>query len=640
MSTNTTTITTASSTTTPFKTSLQLQTPKPSTYSVTAGLLRGIDDDHTDGIFIESDPNEARYWMQKFGLGPHTYATPQKTFAHPRKLLLKPTQGTAVIQQLLFGPAATANNSRHSPLAVVGGPRVHLYGTNAVSAFSRHLAKQNNTVGSLDVTTEVSADRHVQIGGHLALAAAFRNDGRLLAVGTDVGEVRVCDVTMRATLCTFTSKAKLPMRSVSWFRNGQYVLSGGDDAVLRVWNLSAQGVGLGSGGSGQAMLDLVGHGDAVRSAILWQAPQGTTAAWNQLAFSGSYDHTVRVWNVQDPEQNTKEDRCLAVLNHGYPVESLLTMPSTNPSVPVWLLSAGGTTVRVWNPFSGECVAEVNTQHRKTITALLPVLRQNKDEIDADALPSWRILTGSLDGYIRIHQWSSVTGSLLHIHGLKVGEGDPITALAVNEAGHRIAIGTTAGTVLVRQRGPSVTQKKRKREPKAGTYAFFTRGANVAMDANIAGANNDYVLSSGNSKKRKLRKYDLCLKQFRYGDALDEALETRIPQVIVAVLEELGKRCGLTVALSNRDEESLEPILAFLVRYVTRPRFTSVLIGIAHKIIDIYGDVAGQSETIDELFVKLKMQVRNECRAQKSLLKLMGQLDAIMAADIVAKMEEE
>jgi U3 small nucleolar RNA-associated protein 15 len=106
---------------------------------------------------------------------------------------------------------------------------------------------------------------------------------------------------------------------------------------------------------------------------------------------------------------------------------------------------------------------------------------------------------------------------------------------------------------------------------------------------------------------------------------------------VAVLEELGKRRGLTIALSNRDEETLEPILSFTVRYITRPQFSSLLIGVAHKLCDIYESVAGQSETIDELFSKLKSQVYVECRVQKSLLRIVGQLDAIMT---MAEMEED
>jgi U3 small nucleolar RNA-associated protein 15 len=53
-----------------------------------------------------------------------------------------------------------------------------------------------------------------------------------------------------------------------------------------------------------------------------------------------------------------------------------------------------------------------------------------------------------------------------------------------------------------------------------------------------------------------------VKQFRYGDALDEALSTRNPSdvillLVILLLEELGKRRGLTIALSCRDDEASE-----------------------------------------------------------------------------------
>lgn len=650
---------------TPFKTSLQLQTPKPTTASVTAAINDALQN-------VETDPNEARYWMHHYGLGTHAYQRSFRQFAHPRKLLLKPTAAGSenassfVVQQIVMAPVGGehSTNSKLGPLAVVGGPRVYLYGTSATSAMNRHLSR--HTVRTEISTQVVSADRMVQTNGRLALAADYRSDGRLLAVGTHVGEVRVCDVTMRATLATFggaaiaaakgsTASSPLPIRAVAWFRNGQNILSAGDDGVVRVWSLSGSSSSSGALASlnGKALLELRGHGDAIRAALLWQQPTtATTTAWNQLAFSGSYDHTVRVWNVQLAEGNldniNQQDRCLAVLNHGAPVEALLTMPSTNPKVPVWLLSAGGVTLKVWNPMTGECIMTVTTQHRKTITTLTPIVRRNNsDDNDSNtipSIPSWRIVTGSLDGCLRIHTWSSQTGTIQHIHGFQVGQGDPITAFCCSGNGDRLAIGTSNGMVFLRQRGPSINQHKRKRPPPAGTYAFFTRGQNTSYDMAAASANGDYLLADGgggggsssaltgtnNAKKRKLRKYDLCLKQFRYGDALDEAMETRMPSVVVAVLEELGKRRGLTIALSNRDEESLEPVLSFLVRYVTKPRYSCTLIGVAHMVIDIYGDVAGQSETIDELFVKLKNQIREEIEAQKSLLRLIGQLDAVGA----------
>lgn len=107
--------------------------------------------------------------------------------------------------------------------------------------------------------------------------------------------------------------------------------------------------------------------------------------------------------------------------------------------------------------------------------------------------------------------------------------------------------------------------------------------------------------------------------------------------VVAVLEELGKRRGLAIALSNRDEETLEPILSFTIRYITRPRYSSLLVGVANILCDIYGAFTGQSETVDELFTKLKTQVRDECQVQKLLLRVVGQLDAIIT---VAEMQNE
>ena len=390
------------------------------------------------------------------------------------------------------------------------------------------------------------------------------------------------------------------------------MLAAGDDGVLTVWHLQQKD---------RPAISCRGHGDAVRCADLWQLPEKNKKQWpiSAIAATGSYDHTVRLWQMDDLD-SAQEDRCLAVLSHGSPVEAVVWVRSSDPKVPVWLLSAGGTVVKVWNPLSGRCVSTTNTQHRKTITALLAIPR--KDYTTNGVALYSRILTGSLDGILRVHSWDDKTGQLQHLHAIDLKV--PITSLAATPNADRIAIGTTDGRVFVRQRGPNISQQKRKLSTKAGTYAYFTRGMNVDASA------EDYVVAAA-GKKRKLNKFDTALKQFRYGDALDESLATRNPQSVVAVLEELGKRRGLAIALSNRDEESLEPILSFTVRYITRPRFSALLIGVAHKLIDIYGNIGGESEMIDELFVKLKEQVSTEYKAQMLLLRVVGQLDAIMAA---------
>ena len=633
-----------------YKTTSTLQSKRHTVASVTLGQ---------DGF---ADTNEARYWTQKLGIGSSKkYDTSKnaKKYAHSRSLYIPPNR-EAIAQQVLFGPLLT---SKHPPFAVVCGPRVNLYGTSTTgSSFVRALYQSGNTNTNSSssnennplVINELEPDRSVQTGGNLALGASFRNDGRLLAVGTDAGEARICDVTMRSTIATFSSNT-MPIRSIEWFRNGQYILTGGDDGIARIWNLS-------STQKTKPMIQLKGHGDVIRCTALWQQEKKKKTAtatstqqqqWTELAVTGSYDHTIRVWNVQNvgveqqkPKQNNmsmmmmmdvdddssgkkeaeKEDeqsRCLAVLNHGAPVEALCFLKSeNNPDVPMWLLSAGGTTIKVWNPLTGQCIATVTTHHRKTITSLLPVLRTNyEDDSTKMKTISQRILSASLDGVIQIHSWDPNTGSMRHLYSTKLT--DSITSVATDTTGDRFAFGTVSGHVLFKMKGPSVTDKKSTKVPKAGTYSFFQRGMNADPNS------GDYTVTTKTKKQRKLNKYNFALKKFRYAEALDEVISTRNPKNIAGVLEELGKRRGLTHALSNRDEETLEPILRFVSRYIKKPDYTSILVGVAHILIDIYGDVAGESDEVDGLFRKLKHQIKLECMAQKSLMLLVGQIEASM-----------
>jgi U3 small nucleolar RNA-associated protein 15 len=102
---------------------------------------------------------------------------------------------------------------------------------------------------------------------------------------------------------------------------------------------------------------------------------------------------------------------------------------------------------------------------------------------------------------------------------------------------------------------------------------------------------------------------------------------------------LGKRRGLTIALSNRDEESLEAILSFTIRFIDEPKYSSYLIGVAHILCDIYGSLMGQSSVVDELFSKLRNKVTNECSAQRMVLGLLGQIDFVISTAEIQNAEE-
>lgn len=71
-----------------------------------------------------------------------------------------------------------------------------------------------------------------------------------------------------------------------------------------------------------------GHTDYVRALA---ASPSSPDTW----ISGSYDHTVRVWDTRQPKENVLE------LNHGAPVEACLFLPGGGLCV-----SAGGNDVKV------------------------------------------------------------------------------------------------------------------------------------------------------------------------------------------------------------------------------------------------------------------------------------------------------
>lgn len=77
---------------------------------------------------------------------------------------------------------------------------------------------------------------------------------------------------------------------------------------------------------------------------------------------------------------------------------------------------------------------------------------------------------------------------------------------------------------------------------------------------------------------------------RYREALSAALEARQAEVVVSVLEELAARDGLDIALGGRDAASLAPLLRFLCRHVTEPRYSKLLCSIAHRVLDLYASV--------------------------------------------------
>mmetsp|Transcript_54769 Transcript_54769/g.64014 ORF Transcript_54769/g.64014 Transcript_54769/m.64014 type:complete len:266 (-) Transcript_54769:140-937(-) len=217
---------------------------------------------------------ESKWWSSTFGMrsisAPYTQATKAKVSNSRIYHAYIETKSRAAVTSVTLSP-----KSPHAipALAAAAGPRVLLYTSGPKSSLVRSLKVLNlnldNVAQDKAKGVEVAPDRSYSSGGPI-YSTAFRHDGRLLATGGYGGVITVQDANSRATLRKFiaggskNSREKVKggsVRVVKWMRDGKRIVSGGDDGVVRVWELE-------SNHSHKPKMALVGHGDAVRDLLI------------------------------------------------------------------------------------------------------------------------------------------------------------------------------------------------------------------------------------------------------------------------------------------------------------------------------------------------------------------------------------
>jgi U3 small nucleolar RNA-associated protein 15 len=410
----------------------------------------------------------------------------------------------------------------------------------------------------------------------------FRKDGKLLVAGDKDGFVKVFDVKTKALLRQL-KRHTAAVRATTWASDGLHIVSGSDDRKVKLWDLATQEVVWDSKSA---------HTDYVRCVE-------SNPVAGDVFMSGSYDHSVCVWD-------RRQQQAICTMQHGHPIECCLAAPAG-----AMLLTAGGNEIKLWDMLSGGRLMHTFSNHQKNVTGLA-----------FDGTGS-RLLSCGLDGHVKVYSLQTMQV----VHGMRFGS--PLMSLAVSADNKKLLVGFVDGSLMARTRradagGSLGLGTSSSSSAAAKQQSRFYKGAGAAAEQT-----EDGMVESERSVR--LRPYEVQLKKFNYQQALDSALKTRNPLVVVTVLEELSRRNGLAIALAGRDEATLEPLLSFAARYVSHPRYARLIVLVAHNVLDLYGGVLGHSDAIEELFLKLHKQVKSEVGFQRQVMKVMGSLDAIVNA---------
>ncbi|XP_027366616.1 protein SLOW WALKER 1 [Abrus precatorius] len=432
-------------------------------------------------------------------------------------------------------------------------------------------------------------------------SASFRSDARLLAASDLSGLIQVFDVKTRTPLRRLRSHTR-PVRFVHYpILDKLHLLSAGDDAIVKYWDVAEE----------TPVSEFLGHKDYVRC--------GDSSPVNSDSFvTGSYDHLVKLWDVR-----VRDSKSSLQVNHGAPVEDVVFLPSGG-----MVATAGGNSVKLWDLIGGGKLVFSMESHNKTVTSIC-VGRIGKDS--GEESNQFRILSVGLDGYLKVFDYASLKVT----HSMRFPA--PLLSVGYSPDCSTRVIGTSNGIIYASKRKMKEKENAEnesslfwrirpvehteKQVLKPSHFRYFHRGQGEKP------SEGDYLVMK--PKKVKLAEHDKLLNKFRHGEALVSVLESKNPGNVLAVMEELVARKKLLRCVSNLDSDKLELLLVFLQKYCTMPRYSSLLMRLTKKVLEMRAEDIRASEALRTHIRNLKGSVEEEIRVQQSLLEIQGIISPLL-----------
>jgi len=428
----------------------------------------------------------------------------------------------------------------------------------------------------------------------------IRDDGKLVVQGGADKRVRVVTREGRTRLREFKGHTAAVRDCVFAPKNN--ILSVSDDGGWALWDIKR----------GTQISSCVRHTDKARTCGF---------VGEDLFFTGGFDHTVRLWDSRAGDKEIRVwtlkdhvNRCIEIRDH--------------------IAVACGPQVIILDHRSPQPLFELQI-HRKGVMGL----SKNKD--------GTRLISAGLDHFVKFSETQNY--DLVHQMNYKA----PLVDVALSDDNRHLAVGFASGNLKIKSYKGHVVEMseierakeredtivtefkelRRKAEappekPKPGTKRWFDRGANSKAE--------EGDLVAPRAKRRKLMKHDQALRRFRYQEALSIVLESGHGTHIASVLNELWLRDGLDQSLKGRNEDTLVPLLKYLIKSIDDPRLSAVCIQVMDIAVQHYGHLYGQCPVLDVLWEKIDAKLNREINFRERLIKLQGSIECVSSLqDVIA-----
>ncbi len=441
----------------------------------------------------------------------------------------------------------------------------------------------------------------------IAHSGEIRRDGRVMVAGDDTGKIQVFDVNSRAILKTW-EEHKQPVWTTKFSpADSTTLMSASDDRTVRLWDLPSQA----------STTTFLGHSDYVRCGSFMPGMM------SKMILSGSYDETVRLWDPRVPT------RAAMIFKHAAPVEAVLPMPSGTT-----VLASADNQISVLDLVAGKPITLLKN-HQKTVTSLC--LASNNT----------RLVSGGLDGHVKVFEtasWNVVAGSKYPSPVLAVN----VISAGPNREDKHLVVGMQSGILSIRTRlsgQQKIKERERAKEMQAlmeGKLEDYDRKNSKKRPRGIekklrgmdfVGEGADVIIKGNDrGKQKKEARWERELRQGKYQEALDYVLnqEQGHSITVLTLLTALRHRSAMRAAFQGRDENTVQPILKWVSKHITDPRYVGICVDSALLLIDLYSEHVGGSAELEECFKTLHKRVRNEVERAQEACQTSGMLEILMA----------